>query len=217
MYETVSAVSLESYIARGQFVASFLYALFEEHHKGPIRDIYEWGCGPGRVLRHLPSFITEPTVQLYGSDYEERSIAWASKSLPGINFCINDLTPPLPFADQSFDIVYCTSVFTHLSQHMHGVWLDELLRVLREHGTLVMTTHGDSFRHKLLGQEIAEYDSGKLVVRSSSLEGARTYTAFQSPIFMRNTLLSGLDVKVHLESPDSRLMGGQDVWVVGRP
>lgn len=39
-------------------------------------------------------------------------------------------TPPLPYRDDQFDIIYCISVFTHFDEEMQDLWLHELTRVL---------------------------------------------------------------------------------------
>jgi ubiquinone/menaquinone biosynthesis C-methylase UbiE len=50
--------------------------------------------------------------------------------------------PPLQFGDESFDFVYCISVFTHLPEEMQFAWLEELKRVTRRGAYLVLSTHG---------------------------------------------------------------------------
>jgi ubiquinone/menaquinone biosynthesis C-methylase UbiE len=50
--------------------------------------------------------------------------------------------PPLTFGDEHFDFVYSISVFTHLPEEMQFAWLEELRRVTRRGGYLILTTHG---------------------------------------------------------------------------
>src|SRR5438128_2333263 len=71
-----------------------------------------------------------------------RMVAWCRDHLPGIEFKVNSPMPPMPANDGEFDVVYCYSVFTHLSEEQQFAWSDELHRVLRIGGTLVLTTNG---------------------------------------------------------------------------
>ncbi|WP_293680907.1 class I SAM-dependent methyltransferase [uncultured Phenylobacterium sp.] len=63
-------------------------------------------------------------------------------------FEVNGHQPPLPYADQTFDLVYALSVFTHLPQDHQFAWLDELRRVLKP-GRLLLTTIMNPFAYEL--------------------------------------------------------------------
>jgi ubiquinone/menaquinone biosynthesis C-methylase UbiE len=41
----------------------------------------------------------------------------------------NGQNPPLPFPDDHFDLVFSSSVFTHIDEHAQDLWLAELRRV----------------------------------------------------------------------------------------
>jgi SAM-dependent methyltransferase len=108
----------------------------------PVRDILDWGCGPGRVS----SQITEnypPGITVYGCDVDAEAIGWAAEHVTG-QYAVSSLSPPLPYEDQSFDAVLAASVFTHLPRRMQRVWLRELARVLRPGGVLVASVHGQA-------------------------------------------------------------------------
>src|SRR5947208_884804 len=78
---------------------------------------------------------------------------------------VNGLAPPLAFDDASFDLVYALSVFTHLTGDLQVAWRDELRRVLRPGGRLLITTHGRSYVPRLDVEERERFESGELVVR----------------------------------------------------
>jgi hypothetical protein len=65
-----------------------------KYRSGKNLTILAWGCGPGRIIRHMPDLFDE-SGQCHGTDYNFRSIAWCRENLPGIQFAINDLKPPL--------------------------------------------------------------------------------------------------------------------------
>ena len=121
-----------------------------EHHSfdlANLRSVLEFGCGSARVLRH---FRNIGHLSLAGSDANPKAIEWARRNLSGIDFRINALEPPLPFAEKSFDLVYALSVFTHIPLAWQHRWLEELRRVLRPEGYLLCTVLGSSFVDQML-------------------------------------------------------------------
>jgi len=103
--------------------------------------ILDFGCGSGRVLRW---FASEPELRLTGCDIHRPSIAWMQANFaPTVRLYANELAPPLPEADDSFDLVYCGSVFSHLTDW--APWLLELRRILKPGGALVASLHGRGF------------------------------------------------------------------------
>lgn len=152
--------------------AKMLSGIIQAVVPGEAVNVGEWGCGPARILRHMPSLLKDwKPVECYGSDYNPDSIDWCRKKIRGINFSKNDLAPPLEFDDDHFDCLYNVSVFTHLTREMHFLWIKELSRVVRPGGIIILTTHGDLCRYKLLGYEIKKYDRGELVIRGNIEEG----------------------------------------------
>ena len=140
--------------------------------------ICEWGCGPARVIRHLDEIGGIEKVELFGTDYNERSINWCSKNIKNVHFSKNNLEPPLTFEDAYFDCIYAISIFTHLSEKMHHAWVKELSRILKPNGILIFTTHGDHSAEKLLPAEKSKYDSGVLVVKNQVKEGNKLFAAY---------------------------------------
>jgi SAM-dependent methyltransferase len=105
------------------------------------QSILDFGCGTGRVLRW---FASESDVHLTGCDVHRPSIEWMQANFPSnVRLYANDHRPPLPEADETFDLVYCGSVFSHLTDW--APWLLELRRVLKTGGALVASLHGSGF------------------------------------------------------------------------
>ncbi|HVI31523.1 class I SAM-dependent methyltransferase [Phenylobacterium sp.] len=102
------------------------------------RRILDFGCGPGRVIDCVHDM--HPQAELFGCDIDGEAIAWAAGALGEVaDFRVNGLEPPLPFEDESFDLIYGISVFTHLPEDLQNAWLFELRRVLKPGGTLLTT------------------------------------------------------------------------------
>ena len=215
LWDAQATTDLAEYKRSGEAAAAQYWDLIRPHldprASRPAR-ICEWGCGPGRSIRHLPRLAADWPVGFFGSDYNHASIAWCRAHLPGVTFLENDLAPPLPVADAFFDLVFCRSVFTHLSESMHDAWITELRRAVRPGGVVILTTHGDAYRLRLTAQERARYDAGEMVVRTLGAEGRKLFAAFHPPTFVRARLLRGLSVIEHRPGD-----GTQDVWVTRRP
>lgn len=207
-----------AYAEDGRQTAAEIKGLLEPHLSfgaGPL-TIVDWGCGPGRIVRHWPDLIGERHT-IVGCDYNALYIDWCKKHIPGVQFSQNELEPPLPLPKASANVVYGLSIFTHLSQSNHDAWAAELQRILQPGGVLVLTVQGDQSRYKLLPAELAIYDKGDLVVRGFNKEGHRLYAAFQPPAFMRQ-LFKELTVLRHIPGGQPEgLDGMQDTWVLQKP
>jgi SAM-dependent methyltransferase len=107
---------------------------------GEATRVLDFGCGCGRVLAYLRREIAG---ELTGSDIDGEAIAWSQENLMQVGtFVCNEIMPPLPFPDATFDLTYAVSVFTHLPRRMESAWLRELTRVTKPGGYLLLTTNG---------------------------------------------------------------------------
>jgi SAM-dependent methyltransferase len=104
-------------------------------------SVLDYGCGSGRVL--VPFIEGWPgTAGFAGSDVDAEAVAWARAHHPGARWEVNRSRPPLAFADDSFDLIYSVSIFTHFDEGHQLEWLDEVRRVLRPGGLALLTVHG---------------------------------------------------------------------------
>jgi SAM-dependent methyltransferase len=100
----------------------------------------DFGCSSGRVVRVLAAAF--PEIHWYGCDPIESSIAWAKENLPGIEFSASRSSPPLDYEDGFFDSAFAISIWSHFAEGAATEWLNEMARVIRPHGCLILTTHG---------------------------------------------------------------------------
>lgn len=211
IYESFQ-MNYDNYYNDSLDTAKWLIGYFEKHIELKNVKILEWGCGPARIIRHLPKLLSS-SCEIYGSDYNSKTIEWCKKNIPGIKFSKNNLEPPLDYDDNHFDIIYATSVFTHLSEEMHYAWMNELKRVYKLNGIIFLTTHGDNCKPKLTDEELKLFEAGKLVVRGNVKEGHRTFAAYQPPEFMRK-LFSDVEILEHVTREPEGNYIPQDVWIV---
>ena len=200
-----------------QHAGMFARIINANARQGGTLAVLEWGCGPGRLIRHLPGLLPGLALAITGADYNPESTAWCKAHLPGIRFVENALNPPLPLAEASFDVVYNFSVFTHLSEAVQLAWAQELKRVLKPGGLLICTTHGDNYRHLLstLAEQRA-YAAGRSVDQGQYREGRKWFLAIHPPAYVRGQLLAGWQdvAQVPTEPGDGML---QDVWMARKP
>ena len=215
-YDAYNHVRWQTYHDMGRRHAELIADLIKKHVKEQNIKIFEWGCGPARVIRHLTKIEGFRKIDIFGADYNKESIRWCQKNIDSISFMTSQLKPPLPNPIKDFDCIYALSVFTHLSERMHYEWMDELLKALKPDGILIFTTQGDIFKNRLLLADREKYEIGQLVVKDQIQEGKKHFSAFHPPDFVINHLLKDCVVVQHIESPTSYSLE-QDVWVVKRP
>jgi len=219
LYESFG-LDYHKYYYDGLETARWLITQLERH--ASLREAYvlDWGCGPARIVRHLPRLLDDYS-HCFGTDYNEQTIAWCKKNIPQVRFSHNELHPPLTYLDQFFDIIYGVSIFTHLSEAAHHAWMQELMRVAKPGAVLLFTMHGAAFRSRLTPAEQKRFDEGKLVVREKVKEGHRMYGAFHPPAFTEQFFSAYGKVLEHIpgRAPDDLSAGAlrkpeQDVWIL---
>ena len=211
LYESF-AVNHAAYYDGGKVAARDLHKLLVKYKPQKKLTILDWGCGPGRIIRHMPDLF-EKSCQIYGTDYNLKNIEWCKENLQNIKFSQNSITPPLDFPDQKFDIIYGISIITHLSEKMHYAWIAELHRVLRNDGIIMLTTAGNAFSIKLTNKEKSRFANGELIVRGNVKEGHRTFSAFHPVSFMHN-LFSNFEIVEHIVKEPDKNHIPQEIWII---
>jgi SAM-dependent methyltransferase len=193
-----------------------------------LSSVLDFGCSSGRVLRALHAAYPEPA--LIGCDPNRRAIEWAQSELPDINFFASSDAPPLPLPDASLDLAYAISIWSHFEPSLGLLWFEEMRRLIRPGGHLVLTTHGitsiafyaqRTLRTPQQSDEIAGalYRSGSWYAPEFGEEGDWGVvnhdwgTAFLSPEWMLTHLCPRWRV---LEFAPGRNQENQDVYVLQR-
>lgn len=107
---------------------------------GRLRSALDFGCSSGRVVRVLASAF--PRIGWHGCDPNGPAIEWAREQLAPTRFFTSPDAPPLDLPDGSFDLVYAISIWSHFAPALGLRWLEEMHRLIRPGGHLLLTTHG---------------------------------------------------------------------------
>jgi SAM-dependent methyltransferase len=100
----------------------------------PRLRILDIGCQTGDVCARLLALGHEP----YGVEASPTTIEAARSRHPGIAFSQADCESRIPFDDCTFDLVWAGDVIEHI--RFTDVFVNEINRVLKLHGVLVLTT-----------------------------------------------------------------------------
>ncbi len=174
--------------------------------------ILDFGCGCGRVTRRLASLPGE----VRGSDFDGPAVEWCRRNLTFASFTENELEPPLPFPSGDVDFVYAFSVLTHLPVPVQHAWVDELTRILRPGGLLLVSTHGRRYLERLSPAERESFECGEVVVRYEEVAGTNLCTVFHPPAYVRERLGAGLELV--LEAPEgAKGNPHQDLFLFRKP
>ena len=101
----------------------------------PDDVLLDLGCGTGAAVRMAAATVRRAV----GLDLSPRMIEEArslAAGLDNVEFCVGDVSEPLPFADGAFTAIACSSAFHHFPKPVETV--AEMSRVLGPGGRLVI-------------------------------------------------------------------------------
>jgi 2-polyprenyl-3-methyl-5-hydroxy-6-metoxy-1,4-benzoquinol methylase len=184
--------SIRWYLDGGALAADSITAILERNgvRVSEIARLLDFGCGCGRVIRRWAGLSAE----VHGSDYNRDAVRWCSRRLTFATFGVNGLQPPLAHADDSFDLVYALSVFTHLPEPLLSGWRDELRRVIRPGGWLIVSTHGEAFLPQLSSAQQDEFRQGGTPVIDDRAAGTNRCGVYFSERYIRERFAQGFEV-----------------------
>jgi len=193
-----------AYEREGAAVRARLERLLPEGWTFDGKRVLDFGCGSGRVLRH---FLPEATRgEFWGCDIHGPSVEWIQANLsPPLNAFQNEMSPPLPLADEFFDLIWATSVFTHIDAWSD--WLLEMHRLLAPGGLLMASFLGESMWEAMVGEHYREDEIGMTVRRHWTKQDA---WVFHSEWWLRAHWGRGFDI-VEIARPPRLPDGSQQV------
>lgn len=184
IFSATATRDVEWFLKSGEEFASALRSALSEAGR-PIESfsrVLDFGCGSGRVVRQWAR-VEGPDV--FGCDYNPRSVAWDRENLTFARFSQNSLEPPLPYESGYFDHCYSVSVFTHLPETLQRPWIEELHRVVAPGGILVLTLSGRGDFGRLTGPEQSRFENGELIVLDGALAGTNLCGVYHPVEYVR--------------------------------
>ncbi|SHE46885.1 class I SAM-dependent methyltransferase [Chryseobacterium vrystaatense] len=103
---------------------------FLEHNKENYQDVLDFGCGYGE----LSQVFHQCGFNVTGIDMDEERISQAKIKFQNINFLSNCYDGILSFPDNSFDVIFSSSVLQYID---HDSFFLECKRILREGGCVI--------------------------------------------------------------------------------
>ena len=212
LYETYR-LDYKEYKEDGEVTAKEIIDWTSKYIAGDLK-ILEWGCGVGRIIRHIPNLI-DKNLTVVGIDINEEMINWNSANIPNIYFKKIDYNPPTTFENNNFNLVYALSVFTHIEYKFHANWLAEIYRIISDNGIFLFTTHGNKFEVNLdTNEKELLYKDGALTMdyKQKGHRMMTTYNNYESFKIVVENYFEILAYYNGAEYPEK--VGGQDLWIV---
>lgn len=131
---------------REGFAAYRLFKRQFERHRGrlaPGSTVLDFGCGWGRIIRFFLRDVAPGDA--WGIDCFDLAIEICRATNRWSRFELTGVLPPTDLPAASFDLIYCYSVFSHLSEDAHLRWLAEFERLLKPGGVFIATTRPREF------------------------------------------------------------------------
>lgn len=115
-------------------------------------NILDVGCGTGLSGQALQS---QGFTALDGCDLSPGMIAIAAeRTIYDRLFEVDLLAPPMDVADNHYDLTIAVGAFA--TGHLGGPAIDELLRITKQDGTLIVTTNDQFYETGVLQEKFAE-------------------------------------------------------------
>jgi SAM-dependent methyltransferase len=165
-YRVSELLSVSEFLRIGEGCASLIRQRADDMgiDMASAHRVLDFGCGCGRTIAW---FLRAYNGEFHGVDVDREAIDWCNKHLQPGHFLANAPIPPLPYPKGYFDVVYCLSVFTHLNESLQDLWIEELSRILKPGGVLLLTIYGKSATQGLNEEGRRALQSGGFVHRRS--------------------------------------------------
>jgi SAM-dependent methyltransferase len=206
-------LSYKDYYQDGLVSAKWVIDLVSEFIVFDEKTVLDWGCGPARIVRHMPDLLNK-NCSISATDYNDNTIDWCEKNILNVQFERNGINPPTVFENNSFDFIYGISIFTHLSVENHLNWYNELIRISKNDGIILLTMAGEAFKEKMTDDEKRIFEADKLVIRSNVKEGHRVFAAFHPEKFTRELFSTKATILKHIKGQKRNWGIEQDTWIL---
>jgi SAM-dependent methyltransferase len=205
----------EHFLQSGKHHAQLVRELLRERGTSveELGALLDWGCGCGRILRHWNGLTG---TRVAGCDVNLKRVEWCNANLPFAEVTKTEISPPLPYADSTFDLVYAFSVFTHLPELLQHDWMRECRRVLKPGGYLLMSTLGEYYLSlkRLTDEERQTFLNGDVVVLYEGAPGTSLCSAYHPAGYVHDKLGAEFELTAFRPSAED---GRHDMHLFRKP
>jgi hypothetical protein len=113
--------------------------------------LLEFASGYGCVTRHLSNHLS--SAQVTSCDIHNNAVNFIRSHL-STDAIISQSSPEELIFEETYDIIFALSFFSHMPRKTWGQWIKKLYSGLNEGGYLIFTTHGKKSAHFLNCHEI---------------------------------------------------------------
>src|SRR5262249_45208288 len=116
------SIALQQHVAVQQLLHGFFEGQAED------RDILDFACGYGRLLRFLS--LSVPPTRLWASEIQDEAVDFVVQEF-GVTGILSDADPGRFNPGKEFDFVWVASLFSHLPGRLFHQWLVRLMSILK--------------------------------------------------------------------------------------
>ena len=140
--------------------------------------ILDFGTGIGNALPHLAEAF--PEAALTGLDPSEASLAIARTQHAGLASLVPYDGETIPFAPDSFDLVFTACVFHHVPEGQHAHLLSEVRRVLRPGGAFFLFEHNPLNPLTRRAVRLCPFDADAILISANEMARRMRAAGFEA-------------------------------------
>ena len=138
----------DDYVAVGVSAAEVINYVLSAAPSGEVRRFMDFGCGHGRVARHLRAMF--PFAEGAFVDIDSSCVEFCSDKFDGIPIASKEEFSELKLPG-GLDLIWLGSVFTHLDYGRMNALFNLLASSLSRHGCLIGTFRGKAMYMRMKG------------------------------------------------------------------
>ncbi len=171
--------------------------------------VLDFASGFGRVTRYLAEIFGKQNV--WACDLQAGSMEFCRSTL-GVNVLPSGPRPECLTIAEHFDLIFVSSLFSHLPRKTFGPWLTALAGILRPGGVIAFSVHGQD----MVDPAIFPADGHLFVADSESdvLDVEDYGTAYVSDAFVQESIRCAFSKPVDVRLLHKGLCGAQDLYVI---
>jgi len=212
LYET-GKINFSHYHTSGKAAANEIHALYAIFGHSPIQSILDWGCGTGRVTRHLPDYF--PEAKITGADVNPSCIQWLQNNMQGIEWIQSSTNLSGETISAQYHLIIALSVLTHLPANEQANWLNQLYGLLQPQGLVWLSTHGKTYLHQLTHHQKKQLSEQGILTLGADKKGSRQMRTYHNYAGMQALLGQDWEIVMYYDGKKfSGILGGQDAWLL---